>query len=120
MKSDLKILWLYLGRRDKKGVQILAKLLCRDLSPIKLSNIKVLSLPSSWEGKLSDMIEQNKIYWEPWLQTNDTFEDLASNLKIRGYSQLPANGQPMISIIPKLIVNVNNFPKQKIMVQKNY
>jgi len=117
-QKDLKVLWLYLSKRDKKGVQIIAKLLCREINPIPLANIKLLSLPPSWEGKIADIIEQNKIYWEPWVQTASTFDDLKFNLKIRGYSNVPVNGSPMILITPQVLVNVNNFPKQKNMVQK--
>ena len=117
-QKDLKILLLYLAKRDKKGVQILAKLLCREINPIALSNIKILSLSPSWEGKIADTIEQNKIYWEPWVQTAATFDDLRLNLKARGYSNIPVNGQPMILVTPQVIVNINNFPKQKNMVQK--
>ena len=83
-----------------------------------LSNIKILGLPPSWEGKISDMIEQNKIYWEPWVQTANSFDDLRLNLKARGYSNIPANGYPMILVTPQVIVNINNFPKQKNMVQR--
>ena len=96
----------------------MAKLLCREINPIVLSNIKILSLPPSWEGKIADMIEQNKIYWEPWVQTANSFDDLRLNLKARGYSNIPANGYPMILVTPQVIVNINNFPKQKNMVQR--
>lgn len=119
MKKDYKHLWLYLAKRDKKGVQIIAKFLSRDIDPIKLDNIKRLTLPESWEGKIFTYIEQNKIYWEPWIQTNESFDELKDSLKNRGYSDLPANGQPMIPTIPQIIVNINNFPKQKSMIQKN-
>ena len=64
------------------------------------------------------MIEQNKIYWEPWVQTANSFDDLRLNLKARGYSNIPANGYPMILVTPQVIVNINNFPKQKNMVQR--
>jgi hypothetical protein len=117
-QKDLKILWLYLAKRDKKGVQILAKLLCREINPIALSSIKILGLPPSWEGKIADTIEQNKIYWEPWVQTAETFDEIKLNLKARGYSNIPVNGNPMILITPQVVVNINNFPKQKNMVQK--
>ena len=117
-QKDLRILWLYLAKRDKKGIQILAKLLCREIDPVALSNIKMLALPPSWEGRISDTIEQNKIYWEPWVQTSDTFNDLKLNLKARGYSNIPVNGHPMILVTPQVVVNINNFPKQKSMVQK--
>jgi hypothetical protein len=118
MKKNLKTLWLYLAKRDKKGIQILANFLCRDLSPIRLDDIKRLALPLSWESKISEYIQQNKIDWEPWIQTEEEFDNLKRNLKLRGYSYIPSNGQPMISVYPQLIVNVNNFPKEKSMINK--
>jgi len=118
MKKNLKTLWLYLAKRDKKGIQIIAKLLSRDLDPTKLDNIKRLALPESWEGKIYSYLEQNKLYWEPWLQTNDNFDDLKNSLKKRGYSDIPSNGQPMIPVVPQIVININNFTKQKKMIQK--
>jgi hypothetical protein len=53
------------------------------------------------------------------VQTENTFDDLKRNLKIRGYSDIPANGQPMISVAPQIVVNVNNFPEQKNMIRKS-
>lgn len=119
MKKDYKILWLYLAKRNKKGVQIIAQFLSRDLNPTKLDNIKRLALPESWEGKIFQYIEDNKMYWEPWLQTGMDFNDLQNNLKNRGYSNIPVNGRPMIPVVPQLVVNINNFEKQKSMIQKN-
>lgn len=118
MKKNLKVLWLYLAKRDKKGIQIVANFLCRELDPIRLDDIKRLTLPISWESKIFEYIEQNKIQWEPWVQTSESFDDIKKNLKIRGYSDIPSNGQPMMPITPLLVVNINNFPKQKNMIRK--
>jgi hypothetical protein len=118
MKKNLKTLWLYLAKRDKKGIQILANFLSRDLSPIRLDDIKRLTLPLSWESKILEYIQQNRIDWEPWVQTEEEFDDLKKNLKARGYSDIPSNGQPMISVTPQLVVNINNFPKEKSMIKK--
>jgi hypothetical protein len=119
MKKDYKTLWLYLAKRDKKGVQILAKFLSRELSPTKLDNIKRLTLPISWEYRIFEYIDKNKINWEPWVQTETSFENLKIQLKKRGYTDIPSNGQPMIPIAPILTVNVNNFEAKKSMIRKN-
>lgn len=119
MKSDLKTLWMYLARRDKKGVKIISKFYSRDIDPIQVNDLKVFNLPSSWYGKIKSYIEENYIYWEPWIQTAETYEDLKDSLKMRGYSELPGNGQPMILVTPTLFVNSNFFAKQISMVQKN-
>jgi len=119
MKSDLKILWLYLAKRDKKGVKILSKLYSRDIGPIPLEDLKLLNLPSSWYGKVKSYIDENLLYWQPWIQTATSFDELKANLKVRGYSELPANGKPMVLVTPTLFVNSNFFEKQKIMLRKN-
>ena len=119
MKSDLKILWLYLAKRDKKGVKILSKFYARDMGPLPLEDLKLLNLPSSWYGKVKTYIDENMLYWQPWLQTATSFEELKYSLKIRGYSELPANGRPMVLVTPTLFVNSNFFEKQKVMLKKN-
>lgn len=119
MKSELKTLWLYLGRRDKKGIKIISKFYSRDIDPILVNDLKIFNLPSSWYGKVKSYIDNNIIYWEPWIQTAVTYESLKDSLKKRGYSDLPSNGQPMILVTPTLFVNSNFFNKKTFMVQKN-
>lgn len=119
MKSDLRTLWLYSARRDKKGVKILSKFYSRDIDPIIVDDLKIFNLPSSWYGKIKTYLDDNITYWQPWAQTADTFEDLKENLKKRGYSGLPGNGRPMILVTPTLFVNSNLFKKTPTMVQKN-
>jgi hypothetical protein len=118
-KSNLKTLWMYLARRDKKGVKIISKFYSRDIDPIVIDDLKIFNLPSSWYGKIKSYIDDNLIYWEPWIQTAVNFDELKTNLKKRGYSELPANGSPMILVTPTLFVNSNFFAKQPTMIQKN-
>lgn len=117
-KSDLKTLWLYLGRRDKKGVKILSKFYSRDIDPIVIDDLKVFNLPPSWYSRIKTQIDDDLLYWEPWIQTAFNFDELKSNLKKRGYSEIPANGKPMILVTPTLFVNSNFFNKKNTMVQK--
>lgn len=118
-KNETITLWLYLARKDKKGIKILAKLMSRELYPTVIENVSQLGLPSSWEVKINEYIEsQGKIYWDVYIQTAKTFDDLKSNLKKRGYSDIPINGNPMILILPQFLINVNLFPKQKTMIRK--
>lgn len=117
-KSDLKTLWLYLARRDKKGIKILSKFYSRDIDPTLVVDLKVFNLPSSWYAKIKSYIDDNILYWEPWIQTGFNYDELKSNLKKQGYSELPANGKPMILVTPTLFVNSNSFIKNPSMVQK--
>jgi hypothetical protein len=114
-------LWLYLARRDSKGVKILATLSGRRQSPVRLTDTSLLSLPSPWKTRIDQLIFEERMLWEPWIETADNFEDLKDSLKGRGYTELPVSGQALFSRADFLSfpeVNVNRLPKQKVMLRK--
>jgi len=120
-KSDITTLWLYLAKRDAKGIRILANLQGREHSAVRLTDLTVLQLPSKWHLEIDQMIQDNRLLWEPWIESAATYEELRQRLKKRGYSGIPVNGQPDFmrsELLPPLSINVTILPEKKTMVRK--
>lgn len=119
MAIEIKTLWLYLGRRDLKGVNILAILTAREQNPTRLANISTLGLPLTIASQIEKKIFDDRMLWEPWIETAATFEDLRASLKLRGYTQIPISGQPFFSKITSNLINISRVEKQKTMIRKS-
>lgn len=114
-------LYLYLARRDKVGIRILAKFQGRNQLAVRLEDISGLQLPDNWQAKLTQIIYDARMMWEPWIESAEDFDELRQKFKIRGYSQIPVTGQPefTISSIQTPTINVSNLPKKTTMIRKN-
>lgn len=116
-------LYLYLGRRDKKGIRIIAKLTGRTLLPTRIDDAGLLSLalPEAWYNQIHQIIYDNRMLWEPWLQSwSGTFEELRTSLKARGYTNIPVSAQPEFtaSTITNQYVNISYLPQRKTMLRR--
>ncbi len=126
-----KKLYLYLARRDKKGMRLLSTFNENvDMPPTRVSDIKQLSLPETMEKEISRTVYENRMLWELWIQSAESFQGLKQLLKKRGYKKLPMVSAPMHTHkLPKLIYSdspkpvtlrptVKDFKIYKTMVRK--
>lgn len=115
-KTDV---YIYLAKRDKGAVRIL--LICSGLPIIatRLDNTDILSLSPELLGELKQKIYDNRIYWEPWIQSADTFTDFRAALKVRSYNNIPLSSQPEIyNVATQSTVNTKLLPQKTIMIRK--
>lgn len=89
-------LWLYLARRDSQGIRILTVFAGQQQPPTRLANLKTLQIPSEYQAELERTIRDDRMMWEPWIESADSYELLRAKLKKRGYANTPSNGQPEI------------------------
>jgi hypothetical protein len=120
MAIQLTDLYLYLGRRDKKGVRILAKLRSRPQIAVRLDNLEDLQLPTIWETQIEQIIYDARMLWEPWMESANTFDELRSNLKVRGYTNIPITSQPEFqsNSTQALTINPSYIPVKTTMLRK--
>lgn len=117
--SQLTNLYIYLGKRDKSAVKILVIARGKPVAVSRLENPEILNLPSTMNDELIQTIYDNRMLWEPWVESADTFEDLRAALKDRGYGNIPLSSQPQISIRATTpTVNTNQLPKKNAMIRK--
>jgi len=104
-------LFIYLARRDKKGVKVITTLMgeCR---PLRLNNIDLLRLPREWKLFITSIIHKNRMYWEPWIESASSFKQLKQKLRSRGYRNLPMSGEPirLLSSIPTKMIDPKDHP----------
>jgi hypothetical protein len=114
-------IWLYLAKRDKKGIELLSIFDGSKQTPLRVTDITVLNLPQTLKVKLENIIYDKRFFWEPWLESAETYKELKNNLKLRGYSSIPVNGQPAVgtnNLNDLEEVNTKAITNDKIMLQK--
>ena len=57
-----------------------------------------LALPMVWERKIVQIIHDNRMLYEPRMETATSFNELASRLKHRGFSQIPLGVTPLLNL----------------------
>ena len=120
MKPKTNDIYLYLAKRDKTGIRILAKVRGQQQLPSRIGDIKTLNMPQDWTTNISQIILTSKMMWEPWIQSADSYEDLRNALKSRGFSNIPVS--PILEFSPANVqtplINSSNLPNRKTMVRK--
>lgn len=114
-------LYLYLGRRDKKGVQVLTVLNGDAMPPARVADLGILQLPHEVKAELDSLIYGNRMEWEPWLQSANSYQELKESLQKRGYSNLPVHSMPLAqstNLYKPHKADTSKIPAKQIMVQK--
>lgn len=117
-KSDL---YLYLARRDGTGVKIVSKMAGIEQPPVRLKDLRSLQLPANVHMAIQKIIHDERMLWEPWIESAESFEALRTSLKKRGLSGLPLHGQPAIMaglMATQPAASTNNLPKATSMIRK--
>lgn len=120
MAAELFYMYIYLGRRDKSGVRVLARVRGYEILPTRVNDIEDLRLPADWTAQLKETIYENRMLWEPWAETALTYEDLKNSLRTRGYTNIPVSGRTELSSynLSTPTINQNALPRKRIMVRK--
>lgn len=116
LQNDLT-LWLYAARRDKTEVELFTSVLGRKQTPIRITDLSPLQLPTVIKNKIDQEYENRKLLWELWLEDASSFEDLRTKLKLRGYSGVPTNSTLLFNAY-QITINNNFLPQTKSMLRK--
>lgn len=102
-------IYLYLASRSKKGIKLITILQGKGNSIVtsRVGNIKELELPQLWESQIQKIINDNKMLYEPWVESAFDYLELKQRLEGRGYKHLPMGPNPMLNIF----VNPKEAPK---------
>ncbi|RDJ35637.1 MAG: hypothetical protein DWQ19_12530 [Crenarchaeota archaeon] len=118
--------YLYLARRDKKGIKILIVLKGHHCPAGRLADIKKLGLPVNLEQQIQNKIYETRMLWEPWIESAENYKELKDSLRKRGFSAVPMGASPLFfpekeSIVSKKIKDVKIGPiieEKKTMLRK--
>ena len=121
MATNLVTLYIYLARRDKSSIRILATVKGKPILATRLDNVNQLRLPQEWTTGLNQIIYDNRMLWEPFIEHANTYQELQTLLLKRGYSNVPISPQPELSSsnLGSPTINSSSLPDKKVMLRKN-
>ncbi len=108
-------LYMYLGKRDKKGIKVLATFQ-GDPKTARVHDVKGLGLDPVSEATILSQIEENKMNWEVWIEPASSYTELKSNLERRGYRDMPLAASPSISFHQSF--DTSKIYQRNTMIQK--
>ena len=113
-------IFIYLARRDKKGIKILTSFNhSNSYPPTKINDLKQLNLPENIYKSLYKEFSENKMLYELWMQSSDSFESLKKSLTKRGYSNLPLHKSILYTTRTSKEEKNINLKSTKTMLRKN-
>jgi len=108
------MLFLYLAKRNKSQIKLLAVLNGAECQPMRI-DVKRLSLPSTLTDKLDNYIYQERMLWEPWIESATNYPEFVRSLQRRGFSKLPLCAKPLFEPQLEKIISAEKA-QQKIVV----
>jgi hypothetical protein len=114
-------MYLYLGRRDRKGARVVMVLDGPETHPVRITNLKSINLPDAVFNSVEKIVYDNRMYWEPWVESAESYEVLRQNLHKRGYSDLYPSCKPLYdgsSLLCPPVADMAKHPSKKTMVAK--
>lgn len=112
------MIYLYLGKRNKKSIKILAVLNnSNQITPTRVPDVKALNLSKNLENKIMKQSHQDRMEWELWIESAANFAELRDSLKKRDYKELPFCSSPQyISEEEKVVNSTNEIKKVDIKI----
>ena len=99
-------LYLYLARRDRKGMKLLCVLPgLSNFPPSRIKDISKLGLSPDGISKITSIIYRNRMFWEPWIEGANDYNALKQSIRSRGYSN--------VSVVP-----VPEYIENRLFVKK--
>lgn len=91
-------IYLYLASRSKDGIKLITTLQGTETVNSLVTNLKEFQLPQIWERKIAKIIYDNRMLYEPRVESAKTFEELKSRLRNRGFTGLPMGAIPLLDL----------------------
>jgi hypothetical protein len=87
----------------------------------RLTDIKILQLPATWESAITKAVYQERMKWEPWIETADSYSELRKSLALRKFKYVPACATPKI-LFPnaKELENKELQSPKKTMIRRHH
>lgn len=115
MNDKLVDTYIYLAKRDKRGIRLITHFKSQTHIPERYSSFFKIPFDLNVLNRIEQIIYNNRLEWEPWIESANNYDDLKTKLIKRGYSGLPMRAQPEVS---SNVVYINRSMNTKIMIQK--
>lgn len=94
----MRRLYLYLASRSKKGIKLVTVLQSKEMVNSPVTDLSALNLPSTWERQITQIIHDNRMLYEPRMETAKDYNELRERLKNRGYTNVPMGAVPSLHL----------------------
>lgn len=114
-------MYLYLGRRDRKGARVVMVLDGPETTPVRVTDLKSIQLPAAVSESIEQIVYENRMHWEPWIESAESYEALRQKLHKRGYRDLYPSCKPLYdgsSLLYPPAADMAKLPPRKTMVPK--
>lgn len=113
-----KYLYIYLLKRDKTEIKILARTLSNtNQISTRVENVNSINLSVNVKKKINQNIYDNRMLWEPWIETFSSYLELKTKLKKRGIKKFPLSGEPQIYKSSEMLIG--SKLKNSVMIRKS-
>lgn len=85
-------MYAYLARRDRKGIKIITSFpYGTEISPTRLDpkELRSMNMDAQTYSKVVSEAHENRMEYELYFETAESFEDFRKSLTKRGYSRIP-------------------------------
>lgn len=112
-------LYIYLARRDKKGIKVVSGFdFDGRVYATRVQDISRLGLSPQVSGQVAREAYENRMEYELFVESAESFDELRASLAGRGYSQLPL--QQFTGYIGSTSINTNALVTGKsTMIRRN-
>lgn len=113
-------LYIYLANRNKNGIKVLSVFLNKnEYAPTKITETSRLGLQKDLQSNIEKATYENRMYWDLWIESAESYSKLKESLKKRGYYNIPLFSSPMFQIEHMVITNseFNNFKKNSVSIK---
>jgi hypothetical protein len=92
-----------------------------ETTPVRVTDLKSIQLPAAVFESVEKILYDNRMYWEPWIESAENYEALRQTLQKRGYSNLYPSCKPMFdgsSLLYPQTADMTKHPPKKTMVPR--
>jgi hypothetical protein len=117
----MRRLYLYLASRSKDGIKIITVLQSDQPVNSDVSDLEELQLPATWQHQIQRIIHDNRMLFQPRVETAMNYEELKKTLKARGFKNMPMGVCPMLHLsgyVKAPVANTSSCKVQKTMLRK--
>lgn len=114
-------LYVYLAGRDKRGVILLTVAKSPTPAFARLTDPRGLNLSQEWTSQVEGAIYENRMNFEPWVETARDYHDLREKMIARGYRDIPSSASARLKLASYAsgpVANTSGFQKRRTMIAK--
>jgi len=116
-------IYLYLAKKDKRGIKLVMVLQGKKTSATKIEDINLLRLKANLLPQLSEIIEIHRKEWNLWIESAENYNELTKALSKRGFVNIPVKSEPLHAdsdVGDPYFADTRNMNTSKTMLRRSF